>query len=352
MLMIRPQPRDSMCGITARLIKKVPLRLTLMTESQASSGTSQRSRRSAPWGAAALLTSTSMRPNRASASATKRSTSAARLTSPTIVCARRPRASISPARLSRPFQPWRISSSPSSFSLRVPPDATSVATMSAPVRANATEIARPIPRTRPHPVISTTLPSSSLTGRTSFQDSPTSRTLGSDERRGRLWAVVPDGRSLMIHAVDEPLRENLGEGVQGLHRVGPDRGREHAAVHNVEVGDLLARPHVPQPLPGRHDGDVRARAHLVARLQMCGGQQSAVWRELQMPLEQVGLLDLREIDAAHRIEVGLVQEILVRGDDDRVRAAEEHHADAHGDAGPKPRPVALAQRVLDDRVAL
>src|SRR6266540_3436428 len=167
MLMIRPPPRASMCGITARLIRNVPLRLTSMTRSQASSGTSHRRRRSAPWGAAALLTSTSMRPNRASASATKRSASAARLTSPTTVRTRRPMASISPARLSSPFHPRRISSSPSSFSFRVPPGATSVATTSAPARANATEIARPIPRARPQPVTSTILPSNSLTGRTS-----------------------------------------------------------------------------------------------------------------------------------------------------------------------------------------
>src|SRR5213593_3507498 len=133
-----------------------------MTRSQASSGTSQSKRRSAPCGAAALLTSTSMRPNRASASATKRSASVARLTSPTSVRTLRPRPWISPARLSRPFQPRRISASPSSFSFRVPPVATSVATTSAPARANATQIARPIPCARAHPVTSTTLPSKSL----------------------------------------------------------------------------------------------------------------------------------------------------------------------------------------------
>src|SRR3989442_14670043 len=156
--------------MTARLIKNVPLRLTSMTRSHASSGTSQRRRRSAPCGAAALLTSTSMRPNRASESETKRSASVARLTSPTSVRTRRPRPWISPARLSRPFHPRRISASPSSFSFRVPLGATSVATTSAPARANATEIARPIPCARAHPVTSTILPSNSLTGRTSLLD--------------------------------------------------------------------------------------------------------------------------------------------------------------------------------------
>src|SRR5437667_1906952 len=168
MLTMRPLPRDSMWGITARLIRNVPLRLTSMTRSQASSGTSQSRRRSAPCGAAALLTSTSMRPNRASASAMKRSASVARLTSPTSVRTRRPRPWSSPARLSRPFHPRRISASPSSFSFRVPPTATSVATTSAPARANATEIARPIPLARAHPVTSTILPSNSLTGKTSL----------------------------------------------------------------------------------------------------------------------------------------------------------------------------------------
>src|SRR3989454_467698 len=139
-----------------------------MTRSHASSGTSQSRRRSAPCGAAALLTSTSMRPNRASASAMKRSASVARLTSPTSVRTRRPRPWSSPARLSRPFHPRRISASPSSFSFRVPPTATSVATTSAPARANATEIARPIPLARAHPVTSTILPSNSLTGKTSL----------------------------------------------------------------------------------------------------------------------------------------------------------------------------------------
>jgi hypothetical protein len=41
----------------------------------------------------------------------------------------------------------------------------SVATISAPARANATAIARPIPRACPQPVIGTTLPSNSLTER-------------------------------------------------------------------------------------------------------------------------------------------------------------------------------------------
>src|SRR2546427_728857 len=168
MLTMRPLRRDSMCGITARLIRNVPLRLTSMTRSHASSGTSQSRRRSAPCGAGALLTSTSMRPNRASASAMKRSASVARLTSPTSVRTRRPRPWSSPARLSRPFHPRRISASPSSFSFRVPPTATSVATTSAPARANATEIARPIPLARAHPVTSTILPSNSLTGKTSL----------------------------------------------------------------------------------------------------------------------------------------------------------------------------------------
>src|SRR3989442_11968245 len=156
--------------MTARLIKNVPLRLTSMTRSHASSGTSQSRRRSAPGGAAALLTSTSMRRSGARASATKRSASAARLTSPTIVSTRRPRPSISPARLARPSPPSRISASPCSFSFRVPPGATSVTTTSAPARANATGIARPIPCARAHPVTSTILPSNSLTGRTSLLD--------------------------------------------------------------------------------------------------------------------------------------------------------------------------------------
>src|SRR3989441_10215725 len=141
-----------------------------MTRSHASSGTSQSRRRSAPCGAAALLTSTSMRPNRARASETKRSASVAGLTSPPIGRARRPRPSIPPAGLSRPFHPSRISASPCSFSFRVPPGATSVTTTSAPARANATEIARPIPCARAHPVTSTILPSNSLTGRTSLLD--------------------------------------------------------------------------------------------------------------------------------------------------------------------------------------
>src|SRR5256712_3726026 len=168
MLMMRPLPRDSMWGITARLIKNVPLRLTSMTRSHASSGTSQSRGRWARCGAGALLPSTSMRPNRASASAMKRSASVARLTWRPRVRTRRPRPWSPPARLSRPFHPRRIPASPSSFSFRVPPTATSVATTSAPARANATEIARPIPLARAHPVTSTILPSNSLTGKTSL----------------------------------------------------------------------------------------------------------------------------------------------------------------------------------------
>ena len=188
-----------MCGITARLIRNVPLRLTSSTRSHASSGTSQSRRRSAPCGAAALLTSTSTRPNRARASFTNRSASAARLTSPSSVRTRRPRPSISAARLSSPFQPRRISSSPSSFSFRVPPVATSVATISAPARANAIESARPIPRTRPHPVTSTLFPSNSFTASVSrFSGPRREASLGPTIRQGarpRPADRGPDGPS-------------------------------------------------------------------------------------------------------------------------------------------------------------
>src|SRR5215470_15290042 len=233
---MRPLRRASMCGITARLIRNVPLRLTSSTRSHASSGVSQTRRRSAPCGAAALLTSTSTRPNRPSASATKRSASAARLTSPTVVCTLRPSAWISPARLSRPFQPTRISSSPSSFSLRVPPVAMSVATMSAPARAKASDMARPIPRTRPHPVISTTLPSNSLTGLLHSRGRPP-RPLG--------------------HGVDvaDDLHDHRRVRAQGLLESGPDvvgtlhsdADAAHRLGHSREADRVAEVPHLLRP---------------------------------------------------------------------------------------------------------
>src|SRR5262245_18469589 len=233
---MRPLRRASMFGITARLIRNVPFRLTSSTRSHASSGVSQTRRRSAPCGAAALLTSTSTRPKRPSASATKRSASAARLTSPSVVWTLRPSAWISPARLSRPFQPTRISSRPSSFSLRVPPVGMSVATVSAPARANASEIARPIPRTRPHPVIKTTLPSKSLTGLLLSRGRPP-RPLGHgvdvaddfhDHRRVRAQGLLESGPDV----------------VGALH---PDPDAAHRLGHPGEADGVAEVPHLLRP---------------------------------------------------------------------------------------------------------
>src|SRR5262245_52710357 len=238
---MRPLRRASMCGITARLIRNAPFRFTSSTRSHASSGVSQTRRRSAPCGAAALLTSTSTRPNRPSASATKRSASAAWLTSPTVVCTLRPTAWISPARLSSPFQPTRISSRPSSFSLRVTPvamsvAAMSVATMSAPARANASEMARPIPRTRPHPVIKTTLPSNSLTGLLPSRGRPP-RPLGHgvdiaddlhDHRRVRTQSLLESGPDV-VRTLD------------------PDADAAHRLGHPREADGVAEVPHLFRP---------------------------------------------------------------------------------------------------------
>src|SRR6266850_3222863 len=276
---MRPLRRASMCGITARLIRNAPFRLTSSTRSHASSGVSQTRRRSAPCGAAALLTSTSTRPNRPSASATKRSASAARLTSPTVVCARRPRPSISVTRLSRPFQPTRISSSPSSFSLRVPPGAMSVATISAPARANATERARPIPRTRPHPVISTTFPSNSLTR----WPSPS---------RGR-----PPGP--LRHGVDvaDDLHDHRRAGPERLLERGPD-----------VVGALDANPDAAHGLghSGEADG-VAEVPHLLrptALLALVGGVEEVLL--LVQGVVVVDQHDRADVEACRRLELGQV----------------------------------------------
>src|SRR5437773_1714771 len=208
-----------------------------MTRSHASSGTSQRRRRSAPCGAAALLTSTSMRPSRASASETKRSASVARLTSPTSVRTRRPRPWISPARLSRPFQPRRISSSPSSFSFRVPPAAMSVATTSAPARANASAMARPIPRTRPQPVTSTIFPSNSPTALPPLRRAPRALGHGVD-----VADDLHDGRAVG----GERLVQRGPDVLRALH---PNAHAAHGLGHLREVHLVAEVPHLRRAAP-------------------------------------------------------------------------------------------------------
>ena len=78
---------------------------------------------------------------------------------------------------------------------------------------------------------------------------------------------------------------------------------------------------------------------------MRSGQQGAVGNELQMPLDQIGLLDTREIDTVHGIEIRPFQEILIGGDDDRVGARQEHHADGDGHAGAKAQTCPTSLRV-------
>ena len=59
---MRPQPALRIAGTAARDIRKAPRALTPIVRSQASTGTSSISLRSAPCGAPALLTRMSSRP--------------------------------------------------------------------------------------------------------------------------------------------------------------------------------------------------------------------------------------------------------------------------------------------------
>ena len=61
-LTMRPKPAFFIAGTAARDIRKAPLALTPIVRSQASTGTSSISLRSAPCGAPALLTRMSSRP--------------------------------------------------------------------------------------------------------------------------------------------------------------------------------------------------------------------------------------------------------------------------------------------------
>ena len=116
-------------------------------------------------------------------------------------------------------------------------------------------------------------------------------------------AQIQGGVDLLVHAGQQPVGEDLGEGVDRLHRIRADGCREDAAVHDVEVGDLVARQYVPNPLPRRDDAKVGTWADLVCRLQVRGREKRAVGYELQIALHQVGLPDVRQIRAAHRIEI-------------------------------------------------
>ena len=67
-------------------------------------------------------------------------------------------------------------------------------------------------------------------------------------------------------------------------------------------------------------------------------------------LHRVGLGDIGQIGAHHRVEVLLPQHILIGGNDDLLRAGEEHHADGDGNADPEPLLVPFTQGVLQRRV--
>jgi hypothetical protein len=94
-------------------------------------------------------------------------TASARLTSPTQVKARRPGVRICAVMLSMSRHPTLCSSSGNVAGSRPVP----VITISAPIPASATAVARPIPRSRPAPVTSATLPSAPPKATPSLLDS-------------------------------------------------------------------------------------------------------------------------------------------------------------------------------------
>src|SRR5438046_3638610 len=105
--------------------------------------------------------------------------------------------------------------------------------MSAPPRANAPAIARPIPRARAHPVTSTTFPSNSLTARTScYSDSIPLSMNGSEPRR----PIAITGATL-IDGTGRPPLVNATVVIDGdrFSRVGPTT--ETPAPEGAEVID-------------------------------------------------------------------------------------------------------------------
>jgi len=153
MLTIRPQRRCRMTGTANRDIRYVPRALMRMTSSQTATGTSSMSWRSRPCGAAALLTSTSSRPWRDTASSTMPRASPSSPMSPVTAAAAPPAALISSTTLSRPRH---VASPPSPTCswrmLRTPVGTRSATTTAIPSAASVRAIARPMPSALPQPV--------------------------------------------------------------------------------------------------------------------------------------------------------------------------------------------------------
>jgi hypothetical protein len=106
------------------------------------------------------------------------------------------------------------------------------------------------------------------------------------------------------------------------------------------------------PLPLRDDADVGRRADLVGRLQVRGREKRAVGYEFEIALHEVGLPDVCQIHAAHRIEVRRPQKILIRRNDHRLGPGQEHHPDRQRRADPEPLFVGLAQRIGHHHISL
>src|SRR5690242_5769667 len=152
---MRPHPALRIAGTAARDIKKQPRAFTPIVRSQAASGTSSISFRSAPCGAPALLTRMSSLPCRRSTSSTIRAASASTLTSPSAADAVPPASTSAATRLSTPRQlgsmsPWTL------CSLATPVGATSDTTTVTPAAASAWAVALPMPTGLPQPVIRAT----------------------------------------------------------------------------------------------------------------------------------------------------------------------------------------------------
>ena len=154
--MILPHRCARMCGTANLDIRYVPRRLTAITKSKTSIGTSSMSWRSRPCGAPAPFTRMSSLPRQAAAVSTIRLASSATEMSPSCASAVPPAAVISSTRDSTPPQDSSVAPTTSWRRLSTPVACLSVTTTATPDAARFRAMARPMPSRLPQPVMSAT----------------------------------------------------------------------------------------------------------------------------------------------------------------------------------------------------
>ena len=132
-----------------------------------------------------------------------------------------------------------------------------------------------------------------------------------------------------------------------MHGVGPDRSGEHAAVHHVEIWNLLPSNHIPDALSVEITETVAADAPILfVACKWADVSNVRFGMNCRFFSTKSAWSMLVRYEPDHGVEVIQAKEVLVRRDNNLLRPGQEHHTNRNGNPGAKALLVPVTQRVI------